>query len=235
MISVCMASYNGAGFIERQILSILNQLSENDELIISDDSSQDETINIIKSLNDSRIKILNGNFHSPTYNFENALSKAKGDYIFLTDQDDQWLPNKVETCLNYLQEYDCIVSDCFIVDKNLQIINSSFYKKNRTKTGKFYNLLVRNGYLGCCMAFNRKVLEKSLPFPKNIPLHDLWIGNVAAFGFSLQFVPEKLIYYCRHGDNASPAGGTSNFPVKTRILNRLYVINNLVRYLLFRR
>lgn len=232
MISVCMATYNGEKYIKRQVLSILKQLGDDDELIISDDSSTDKTLDVIKSISDRRIKCCGGNFHSPTMNFENALLQAKGDYIFLSDQDDEWLPDKVNVCMNYLTTNDCIISDCYVVNKDHSIINPSFYQKNRTKPGKFYNLLIRNGYLGCCMAFNRKVLEKSLPFPKNIPLHDLWIGNVAAFGFSLQFVPEKLIYYCRHGDNASTAGGTSNFPVKTRILNRLNVIRDLFQYLL---
>lgn len=234
MISVCMASYNGAAFIERQILSILSQLDEDDELIISDDSSTDATVSIIKDLNDPRIKLYIGCFHSPTYNFENALLKAKGDYIFLSDQDDQWLPNKVEVCMGYLKKYDCIVSDCYVVNRDMQIMSNSFYIHNRTRFGKNYNLLVSNGYLGCCMAFNKRVLEKSLPFPLNLPLHDLWIGNIAAYGFKLKYIPEKLIYYCRHGDNASPAGETSNFSLTKKITIRLVVIYNLVRYLLLK-
>ncbi|MDE5758415.1 MAG: glycosyltransferase, partial [Allobaculum sp.] len=92
MISVCIATYNGERYIETQIRSILDQLNEDDEIIISDDSSTDRTLDIIRSLNDSRIKLFAGNkFHSRTFNFENALKQATGDFIFLSDQDDIWL------------------------------------------------------------------------------------------------------------------------------------------------
>ena len=89
MISVCMATYNGEKYIEEQLKSILSQLGENDEVIVSDDSSTDNTLAIVESFNDVRIKIFpNNKFHSPIFNFENALKQATGDYIFLSDQDD---------------------------------------------------------------------------------------------------------------------------------------------------
>lgn len=95
MISVCMATYNGEEYIKEQLESILCQLGEMDEIIISDDGSTDNTLNIIESYNDSRIKIhINTGKHGFVYNFENALQKAKGEYIFLSDQDDIWLPEK---------------------------------------------------------------------------------------------------------------------------------------------
>lgn len=107
MISVCMASYNGAIFIKQQAVSILNQLGLEDELIISDDGSKDNTLEILASLNDSRIKIYHHSApHGVVSNFENAIKHASGDYIFLSDQDDIWLSNKKEKCLSCLQEYD---------------------------------------------------------------------------------------------------------------------------------
>lgn len=107
MISVCMATYNGGRFIKEQIDSILPQLSQYDELIVSDDGSTDRTLEIIASYKDERIKVFHhqktGNKYYPTLkvcystnNFENALKQAKGDYIFLCDQDDIWEKNKVE-------------------------------------------------------------------------------------------------------------------------------------------
>ncbi len=83
MISVCMATYNGEKFLKKQIESILIQLDNNDELIISDDSSTDSSVDIIKSFNDDRIKLFHSSFHDPIKYFENALNKATGDYIFL--------------------------------------------------------------------------------------------------------------------------------------------------------
>ena len=96
MTSVCMATYNGQKYLREQIESILCQLSANDELVISDDHSTDSTVDIIRSYGDSRIKMYaNELTKGVTHNFENALNKSKGDIIFLADQDDVWLPNKI--------------------------------------------------------------------------------------------------------------------------------------------
>ena len=114
-ISVCLASYNGQLFIEQQIKSILAQLSEYDELIVSDDCSTDKTLEIVETLNDKRIKIFSGiRYGSPIRNFENALKHATGDVIFLSDQDDVWLPNKVKIMTSYFHQYDVVVSNCSI-------------------------------------------------------------------------------------------------------------------------
>ena len=117
MISVCVATYNGEKFIREQIESILCQLSSDDEIIVSDDGSTDGTIVIINCIGDKRIRIIEGpRKHSPTFNFENALKEAKGDYIFLADQDDVWKTNKVEVCMKWLQKYDCVVSDAEVTE-----------------------------------------------------------------------------------------------------------------------
>ena len=103
MISVCIATYNGEKYIREQLDSILPQLGLDDEVIISDDSSTDNTLKIIEEYNDCRIKIFSNNkFYSPILNFENALKKAQGDFIFLSDQDDIWKSNKVEVVMKYL-------------------------------------------------------------------------------------------------------------------------------------
>ena len=101
-ISVCIASYNGEKYIKEQLNSILCQLEERDEVIISDDSSTDNTVQIIESFKDKRIKIFREQkFKSPIYNFENAISKATGDIIFLSDQDDIWHKAKVHKIKQY--------------------------------------------------------------------------------------------------------------------------------------
>ena len=89
MISVCIATFNGGKYIREQIMSVLPQLNEKDEIIISDDGSTDDTIYILESLHDQRIKIyVNEREHGFIWNFENALMKSSGDIIFLCDQDD---------------------------------------------------------------------------------------------------------------------------------------------------
>jgi glycosyltransferase involved in cell wall biosynthesis len=122
-ISVCMATRNGEKYIKQQLSSILKQLSKNDEVIISDDSSTDNTIDIIKSFEDKRIKIYaNNKFYSPVYNFENALLRSTGDIIFLSDQDDIWEDKKIRVMYELLKRYDLVVSDCTIIDRKGKVL-----------------------------------------------------------------------------------------------------------------
>ena len=107
MISVCLATYNGQRFIKRQITSILSQIGEEDEVVVSDDGSTDDTLTILRDLNDSRIRIIDGaHRHSPTWNFEKALEGARGEYIFLSDQDDVWMPDKVQKSVEALEKIE---------------------------------------------------------------------------------------------------------------------------------
>src|SRR5687768_8023645 len=101
-ISICMATFNGSRYINEQLNSIITQLDESSEIVISDDSSTDNTVQIIKSFNDKRIHVLpNQKFRNPIFNFENALKHVQGDYIFLADQDDIWLPDRLNKMLPF--------------------------------------------------------------------------------------------------------------------------------------
>lgn len=226
MISVCIATYNGGKTIHTQLASILSQLGENDEVVISDDHSTDNTLDIIRAFNSPIVRIVEGPVKgSPIPNFENALQHSKGDIIFLADQDDKWVENKVETMVRHIQEgAACVVSDCYVTDKDFNITHPSFYQEVGTRAGFFYNLFVHNYYLGCCMAFTREVLIKSLPFPANIPMHDIWIGNVAALFFNVKFIPEPLIYFCRHGNNSSSTAAPSPYSLWEKVRFRLDIL-----------
>ena len=229
MISVCIATYNGERFIREQIDSILRQLSSDDEIIVSDDGSTDDTISIIDSINDKRIRIIEGpRKHSPTPNFECAMKVAKGDYIFMADQDDVWKPNKVEVCIEWLHKYDCVVSDAEVTDSNLNTLYPSLYTIMQVRQGRIYNTIWKNGYTGCCMAFRRNVLNASLPFPKNIPMHDIWIGNVAAYKYNMKFIPDKLIYFRRHNETISCNGKGSKYSIWQQMKFRWSIIKNIV-------
>lgn len=229
MISVCIATFNGEKFIPEQLNSILPQLNDEDEIIISDDSSTDNTINIIKSYKDNRIKILSNNkFHSPVLNFENAIKQAKGEFIFLCDQDDVWLPNKIMVMKEYLKKYTLVVSDCNIVDTNLNIIEKSFFKLNKSYPG-FWKNLYRNSYIGCCMAFRKEILAHILPFPHNIPMHDIWIGLLAELNGNVHFIDEPLMLYRRHGNNASFSGEKSKYSFSYKIKYRITLLFNIIK------
>lgn len=222
MISVCIATYNGAPFIAQQLQSVLPQLAPLDEVIVSDDGSTDGTLQVVQSLADPRIRIVQGpRLHSPIKNFEHALSLAKGDLIFLCDQDDVWTPDKVAVMTRALQNYACVVSDCYVTDARLNVVSPSFRQRMGYKESRWYNLFIRNSYSGSCMAFRREVVQKALPIPSGILMHDIWLGNVAAFHFSLTFVPDRLIYFRRHQHSASTAGFSSTNPLWLRISSRL--------------
>ena len=152
------------------------------------------------------------------------------DYIFLSDQDDVWMENKVAVCMEVLRSHHCVVSDAIVTDKDLNDTNDSFYKMIKMKPGRLYNLLWHNGYTGCCMAFRRDVMQKALPFPADIPMHDIWIGNVAAFFFDVAFINDRLIYFRRHESAASCNGKGSRFSTARQILFRWKTIKNLITH-----
>ena len=224
-----MATYNGAVYIKEQLESILSQIGPEDEIVISDDGSTDATLEVIKSIGSPCIRIVQGpRMKSPSKNFEHALAQAKGDIIFLCDQDDVWQPNKVAVMLQALKTAACVVSDCRVVDAQLNVMDPSFYHVVRKHEGRWYNLLVRNCYLGCCMAIRREVLDKALPFPKTIPMHDIWLGNVAAFYYSLRFIPDNLMAYRRHGKNASTTSDPSASSFMQKLAYRYQIVAGLL-------
>ena len=119
MISVCMATYNGMPYINKQVNSILSQLGEDDELIVSDDGSVDNTRKMLLSLQDSRVKLFsNSPNNGVVSNFENALLHAAGDIIFLSDQDDIWRNDKAIMISEKLLTNIMVVSDCAIINEN---------------------------------------------------------------------------------------------------------------------
>ena len=232
MISVCIATYNGEKYIEEQLNSILTQLNKNDEIIISDDNSTDKTLEIINKLGDKRIKIFHSKIKNPIFNFENALKQAQGDIIFTADQDDVWLPHKVSTSIKALENVDFILSDCYVVNEDLDIIHDSFFKVNSSTTNKWL-ALIKNPYLGCCLAFKKEILNTALPFPKNIPMHDIWLGNIAAFQYKIKICPEKLIYYRRHTHNASTSSNKSENKLHLKLKYRKDLMVSLIKRIIF--
>src|SRR6478736_1009903 len=122
-VSVVMAVYNGEKYIKDQLNSILSQIDDSTEVIISDNGSIDNTLEIIKEFKDPRIKLYqNEEYKGSAFNFEFGLKKASGNIIFLSDQDDVWLENKVTVVKEYLKRYDLIITDCKIVDENLNVL-----------------------------------------------------------------------------------------------------------------
>lgn len=230
MISVCLASYNGARFIAQQIDSILAQLGPDDELIISDDGSTDGTLEILASYKNgatSQVKIYQGPQQGVIKNFEFAISHSQGDLIFLADQDDVWLPDKVAKMSKVFAEnppVQVVISDLKIVDSQLEPLQDSYFAYRQVKIGFWHNLL-RSGYIGAGMAFRKELKAKVLPFPEHLPMHDMWIGLAA--GKQVFFLKEPLTLYRRHAENASEIQSTSSFYQK--FVWRLEVMGALIQ------
>lgn len=206
-ISVCMATRNGASFIRHQLASIISQLGPDDEIVISDDSSTDATLTIIKSFADPRIHLLENNtFHNPIFNAENAMRHAQGAIIVLADQDDIWLDGKLNLIRERLGSVQgqirLLMMDGEIIDEHDAVLAGSIFDHIGVRGGVLRNIY-DNKYVGCCLAFTRELLEIALPFPQRIPMHDMWLGILAELFGEVEFVREKTIRYRRHPGSAT--------------------------------
>jgi glycosyltransferase involved in cell wall biosynthesis len=224
-----MASYNGAKYIEKQIVSILFQLSIGDELIISDDSSIDNTVNIIRSFSDKRIVLLSNSSHSPTSNFENSLKQAKGEIVVLCDQDDIWLPNRLTEIKHAFEDerISLIINRYNIIDSNGDLLKTSPPFKKNPAQHSFIRNLIHNPYIGCCMAFRREILKLALPFPLGIPMHDSWIGLLAQFNGKCIYIDKALVNYRRHGGNVT--SDKSPYSIRQKMLFRVILVYNVFK------
>ncbi len=198
MVSVCIATYNGEKYVAEQLRSILVQLQPTDEVIISDDGSSDNTCAIIQAFQDPRIHLLHNQAHNHKWNFQNALMHAKGDVIFLADQDDVWMDNKYDMALQALQDYDLVMLNSVLTDEHLQPMHPSFFQYYHSGTGMLKNTILCT-YFGSHMAFRRRILDYALPFPNATAIfHDGWLGLIAEIVGKVHFIQTPTMYYRRH-------------------------------------
>lgn len=234
MISVCLAAYNGERYIGEQLRSILDQLGSGDEVVVSDDGSTDGTVAVVEALHDSRIRLVHHTdrasyphtFDYTTHNFEHALRHARGELIFLSDQDDVWLPDKVRLMAEALHEALLTVSDCRVTDVGLRVTYPSYFAFNGSRPG-FWRNLAHNSFLGSCMAFRRELLDRALPFPRDSVPHDIWLGLLATRLGTVRFVPEPLMLYRRHDLAVSTAGHRSSFSLTQKLRLRMAIVRHL--------
>ena len=204
-VSVCMATYNGSAHLRAQVDTILAQLMPGDELLVQDDCSTDDTVTLVESYGDPRIK-LEGNAVNagviPT--FERVLARATHDLVFLSDQDDEWLPGKVEAVVGAFADPAVmgVVTDAVIVDETGLVPDQSYFAHAHSGPGVVHNFL-KNSYLGCCLAVRREVLDVALPVPRAVRTHDGWIGICADMLGRVAFLDTPYVRYRRHGANAS--------------------------------
>lgn len=220
MISVCIATFNGEGYIKEQLDSILAQITPHDEVVVCDDGSSDATLSIINNFNDARIRV----FENPVRlgyvcNFERALTLSAGDYIFLSDQDDIWLPGRIVEMINSLNGN----SKALLVASNFDLIDEAgiavgeFRKLNPVSRFGVVNIclifLGRMPYYGCTFLFKRKVLDYCLPIPSGIESHDIWIALIASLFGGVINIPGATLQHRIHSRNVTVKNRRSPFVV----------------------
>jgi len=209
IVSIAMATYNGEKFLKEQLDSILNQTYKNLELIICDDCSTDNTINIIKDFQkkDRRIKLYqNKQQLGVLKNFEKAISLCSGEYIAISDQDDIWVANKIEIMLSEIEENILIYHDDLLIDRSGNLIHNSFFESNEifiNKEHKTKALIFDNWISGHASMFSSLLKKDILPIPCEMEHYDMWIAIVASKVGKIKYLNKQLVLWRQHGTNTS--------------------------------
>jgi glycosyltransferase involved in cell wall biosynthesis len=223
-VSIALAAYNGEKYLKKQLESIFSQTHSDIEVVVCDDCSTDKTLKILASYRkEKRLRIfINKKNLGYIKNFERAISLCTGDYIALSDQDDVWMPDKIEILVNNIGNYSLIYSDAELIDGNDRLICDSFMKYQHIdvpeEDEQFKKLLFRNYYTGCTMMFTRSLASKIIPIPETENVHDWWIALCASTENKIKFLNQTLIKYRFHSANVI---GAKIF-TKRKIIYNLY-------------
>lgn len=210
-VSVCMAAYNGSLHIAEQIHSILSELGPRDELIIVDDCSTDQTAQLISEIEDARIRLIAARTNRGyVKSFERALDEARGEYVFLSDQDDIWIPGRVELMISAMGDNNLVVSNCQHIEGTPGRFQEIRLREKDSRHSVRNTLGILVGFRlhwGCAMALRRPLLNQVLPFPAHMTeSHDQWIAMVGIANRSIQYLETDTILHRLHGDNLTPKG-----------------------------
>ena len=207
-VSVALVTYNSEKYLREQIDTILLNLSPDDEVIVSDDGSGDSTLDILHDyqVKDSRFRIYQIEHSGCNGNYENAISHCSGDIIFLSDDDNVWLKDKVDKVKAIFEsnpEIGFVMHDCEVCDANLVPLGPTYFELRKAKPGLWRNIM-RVSYGGSLIAFRKELLKYILPFPKKMPVfYDEWIGTMASKHSKVVFIPDILSKWRRHSGSQS--------------------------------
>jgi glycosyltransferase involved in cell wall biosynthesis len=225
-VSIALCTYNGEKFLKDQLDSFTNQTNSPDELIICDDNSTDNTIQIIKTFQQTapfNVRLyINESRLGSTKNFERAISLTRGDVIFLSDQDDWWHPEKIRTILDCFEGKCGIIcggvfSDAEIVDESLNYQDRNLWdsigfdkikRKNFEKGDAIPLLLKWDIVTGATLAFDAKFKNVIIPIPE-VWVHDTWISLLLAYMTDLHMIEQPLIKYRQHSHQQIGIGNHS--------------------------
>ncbi len=208
-VQVLLSTYNGEKYLEEQIKSILKQENVEISILIRDDGSKDRTIEILKELSENynNIAYYEGENLGPARSFMELVDKSnKTDYYAFADQDDIWMPKKLISAIEKIENNSkdletptLYLSSLEIVDENLNFIENKLVSGNFT----FEGAMIKNFATGCTMVFNEKLCDIIRMYkPKYIIMHDSWITRVCyAIGGNVIIDEKTYIKYRQHGDN----------------------------------
>lgn len=249
-VAILLATFNGAKYIQRLIDSICQQSYANFLLYIHDDGSSDDTLKTIYEYEDKRIIVLKDSSckRGAKGSFIWLLEQVDADYYMFCDQDDLWLPFKIEQSLDFIKIFEkdnpekpvCIHTDSAVADANYNIISKSLWKQSRIKPEfleKKDYIQVFNCVTGCTMMFNQKAKECASPFNEIAPMHDFWVAyQTLAHGGILTHLPVSTMLYCQHGNNEVGANDVGFIYVRDKIKHFFEVIKqNRVKFLIMNR
>lgn len=202
-----MAVYNGEKYLREQLDSILLQLQDCDELVVSYDESKDNTLEIVKaySENDKRVKLFINETPGLFDNFQNAIYNCSGRYIFIADQDDIWVDGKIEKIVDILknEKYGMVIHNGVHINDENNVISESFFDMYDIGPHKVKNFL-KPRYSGCCIAFASSIKDAVIPFPKKVGAYDHWIGEIGSRVTKVYYLSDILIRHRLHEDNYTP-------------------------------
>lgn len=204
LVSIAMATYNGAKYLEEQLNSIINQTYKHIELVIVDDCSKDETVQIIEAFQVAYpfIQLYQNKVNSGvTKTFEAAIKNCKGFYIAISDQDDVWMKDKIEVLVHEIGNHDAVYANSLLVDDKGKSLGKSFASIMNMKT--YYSgapFLLSNSVPGHSILMKHEFVNKIFPFPEKM-FFDLWIGFCAAGNNGIKFVDKELVHYRQHDFN----------------------------------
>jgi glycosyltransferase involved in cell wall biosynthesis len=216
-VSIAMASFEGGPYVTQQLESIAAQTQLPDELVVCDDASQDDTRDRLRDFAshapfEVRLEINRQRLRT-TQNFEKAVSLCRGDIIFLADQDDVWLPHKIETTLRVFTdraEVGAVFSDGQVVDSELKSLGYSLWEslaftraeQRLVRSGRAVEVFLKHVVAaGTTLAFRSDYRRLALPFPKLRSCHDAFIAFTIAAVAEIRIIEQPLIHYRLHGEN----------------------------------
>lgn len=204
-ISIAMAAYNGGMFLSDQLNSFAAQTKLPDELVVCDDGSTDDTALIVEEFSKRapfKVCLIKNEYNlGYVKNFEKAITLCSGDIVFLSDQDDVWFSEKISKIISIFKENPNVL----LVQSNMLLTDEGL---NSSGVSQLENILAlghkcSDFFTGCGIAIRRNLTEIVLPIPNDLWGHDAWINRLARFLGVVQLVEEPLMYYRRHGSNAS--------------------------------